>query len=109
MVTYHILPGYEESQAGLINTGYYLISYLVTYSQKPGRVNKHRILIYHVLTTYSQKLSRVNKHWRSVIIKPYKLYRINLKKPIKTKTHESDAFHGLPGGKVEAFHGLPGH
>ena len=48
-----ILATYSESQTGLINTGYFVIIYRSTYSQKPGRVNKHRILSYLILATYS--------------------------------------------------------
>ena len=35
---------------------------LATYSKKPGRVNKHRILSYLILATCSRKPDRVNKH-----------------------------------------------
>ena len=35
---------------------------MATYSPKPGRVNKHRIISDYVLTTCSWKSSRVNEH-----------------------------------------------
>ena len=63
----YILATYSR-KPGRVNK-HRMLPYLIlaTYSQKPGQINKHRIVADRMLTTYSRKPSGVNKHRISII------------------------------------------